>query len=296
VRRAGRAGVVAALLALAGCEQAPAPPSPTASTRPLVVASNFSLYDFSRQVAGDRAEVASLVPPGVAPHDWEPSPRDVAEARRSRLFVYNGATLEPMAERLAVEITGKGPVVLNATEGLPLLGKDPHVWLDPLLAQRQVEVIARALGRVDAAGAATYERNAAAYRARLGELHDTLAGGLETCARRDIVTSHDAFAYLARRYRLEPVPVMGLAPESEPSPQDLARLVRVARAKQVKVIFFETLVSRSVAETIAREMGARTLVLNPVEGLTREEAAAGKDYVGLMRANLDSLRVALECR
>jgi zinc transport system substrate-binding protein len=89
---------------------------------------------------------------------------------------------------------------------------------------------------------------------------------------------------------------MGLAPESEPSPQDLVRLVRVARAKQVKVIFFETLVSRGVAETIAREVGARTLVLNPLEGLTREEAAAGKDYVALMRVNLDSLRVALECR
>ncbi len=296
MRRSGRAGVVAALLALAGCEQAPAPPSAAAPARPLVVASNFSLYDFSRHVAGDRAEVTSLVPPGVAPHDWEPSPRDVGEARRARLFVYNGAALEPMAERLASEVTGKGPVLLNATDGLPLLGKDPHVWLDPLLAQRQVEAIARALVRVDAAGAAAYERNAAAYRARLGELHDALGAGLETCARRDIVTSHEAFAYLARRYRLEPVAVMGLAPESEPSPQDLARLVRVARAKRVKVIFFETLVSRGVAETIAREVGARTLVLNPVEGLTREEAAAGKDYIALMRANLDNLRVALECR
>ncbi len=292
MRGPGRASTLAVLLALAGCEQSP----PAGPARPLVVASNFALYDFARHVAGDRAEVASLIPPGVAPHDWEPSPRDVADARRARLFVYNGGGLEPMAERLVTEIAGKGPVVLNATGGLPLLGKDPHVWLDPLLAQRQVDAIAAGLARADAAGRAIYERNAAAYRARLGALHDTLAAGLETCARRDLVTSHEAFAYFARRYRLEPVAVMGLAPESEPNPRDLARLVRFARARNVKVVFFETLVSPRVAETIAREVGARTLVLNPIEGLTREEAAAGTDYVGLMRANLDNLRVALECR
>ena len=290
----GRAGIIAALLAL-GCEQTPSPVA-TSPARPLVVASNFPLYDFARHVAGDRAEVAPLIPPGVTPHDWEPSPRDVADARRARLFVYNGAALEPMAERLVGELTGKGPAVLSATDGLPLLGKDPHVWLDPVLAQRQVDTITAGLVRADAAGRATYERNAAAYRARLGELHEALAAGLQTCARRDFVTSHDAFAYLARRYRLQPVAAMGLAPESEPSPQDLARLVRFARGRNVKVVFFETLVSPRVAETIAREVGARTLVLNPIEGLTREEAAAGTDYVGLMRANLDNLRVALECR
>jgi zinc transport system substrate-binding protein len=260
------------------------------------VASNFALHDFSRHVAGNRAEVIALVPPGVAPHDWEPSPRDITEARRARLFVYNGAALEPTAERLVAEFADKGPLVLNAAEGLPLLAGDPHVWLDPVLAQRQVEAIARGLGRVDAPGQAVYEGNATAYRARLGELHESLAAGLETCARRDLVTSHAAFAYLARRYRLEPMAVMGLAPEAEPSPQDLARLVRLARARKVKVIFFETLVSPAVAETIAREIGARTLVLNPLEGLTGEEAAAGKDYIALMRANLESLRVALECR
>ena len=111
-----------------------------------------------------------------------------------------------------------------------------------------------------------------------------------------VVVSHAAFGYLTRRYRLEQVPVMGAAPESEPSPAALAAIVRLARQRKVQAIFFEPLVSRRLAETLALEVGARTLVLNPIEGLTREEAAARKGYLDLMATNLDSLREGLGCR
>ena len=242
-----------------------------------------------------------------------PRPEDVAEVQKARLFVYNGGGFEQMADRLLKEIAGKGPLAVSTTEGIPLLetktghdhghdkakdhAKDPHVWLDPMLAQRQVDAIAAGLAQVDAAGKAAYEGNAAAYKARLTGLHEAFEAGLKDCARRDVVTSHAAFAYLAKRYRLNQVPVMGIAPESEPNPKDLANLVRFARAKKVKYIFFETLVSPKLAETIAREVGARTLVLNPVEGLTKDEAAAGKDYIALMRGQsrepADGARVPL---
>ena len=109
-------------------------------------------------------------------------------------------------------------------------------------------------------------------------------------------TSHTAFTYLARRYRLTQVPVMGLAPESEPSPAELAAIASLARRQHARYIFFETLVSSRLAEALAREVGAKTLVLNPIEGLTKEEAAAGKDYVALMEANLANLRTGLACR
>ena len=254
------------------------------------------------------------MPPGVEPHDWEPSPRDLAEVQKARLFVYNGGGFEQMADRLLREIAGKGPLAVNTTDGIPLLdvtgghdhghakdkekdhAKDPHVWLDPVLAQRQVGAIAAGLVQVDGAGRAAYEANAAAYTASLAGLHEAFAAGLKDCARRDVVTSHAAFAYLARRYRLNQVPVMGLAPEAEPNPRDLARLVRFARAKKVKYIFFETLVSPKLAETLAREVGAKTLVLDPVEGISKEDAPAGKGYIDLMRGNLENLRTALECR
>lgn len=306
------------ILVLVGvsCERAPAP-----RATPLVVASFYPLYEFARQVGGDRAEVVSLVPTGVEPHDWEPTPQDAARVRQASVFVYNGADLEPWAETLVKNVGSAGLVVVNATQGLALLpagpdhedehareqktkgepekaepSSDPHVWLDPVLAQSQVEAIRAALAKADPGHAETYARNARTYRERLTALHVKFERGLSRCARREIVVSHAAFAYLARRYGLTMVPVAGLAPEGEPSPAHLASLVRFARRHKVEYIFFETLVSPKLAETLAREVGARTLVLNPIEGLSPEEAAAGKDYVALMEQNLENLRTALACR
>lgn len=270
--------------------------SPELRTKPLVVASVFPVYEFTRQIAGDRAQVISLVPTGVEPHDWEPSPQDVARVRRARLFVYNGAGLDPWAAKLAAEIAGTTTAAASATAGLALQADDPHVWLDPVLAQAQVETIRAALARADPAGAEVYSARAKAFAAALAALDGRFEAGLRDCARREVVVSHAAFAYLARRYHLEQVAVMGLAPESEPSPAALAAIVRLARRRKVEAVFFETLVSRRLADTLAREIGARALALNPVEGLTRDEAAAKKGYLDLMAANLDSLRDGLGCR
>ena len=282
---------ILALLAAAGCQQASPPDG-----KPLVVASVYPMYEFARQVAGDRARVVSLVPTGAEPHDWEPSPQDMAEIRRARLFVYNGAGLEPWAEKVKAELDAKTTAVVSASEGIPLVGKDPHVWLDPTLARSEVETMRAALTRVDPGGAALYATRAQAFSAKLAALDERFAAGLRDCARREVVVSHAAFGYLTRRYGLEQVPVMGLAPESEPSPAALAAIVRLARQRKVEAVFFETLVNRRLADTLGREIGARALLLNPVEGLTREEAAAGKRYLDLMEANLASLRDGLGCR
>lgn len=297
--------VLAAVLAavtLAACQDSR---DRAATPRPLVVASFYPLYDFARQIAGDRAEVVSLVPTGVEPHDWEPSPRDVARVEKAAVFVYNGAGFDPGAERLAKNAAAGRVVVVEATAGIALVAadppghekehrrhtdrpekteapRDPHVWLDPTLARAQVETIRAGLAKADPANARHYAAQAAAYAARLTSLHETFVAGLAECRRREIVVSHAAFTYLARRYGLLQVPLMGLAPEAEPSPAELARVVRLVRLLQVKAVFFETLVSPRLAETLAAEVGARTLVLNPLEGLTAEEVKAGKDYVGVM--------------
>jgi zinc transport system substrate-binding protein len=319
-----RAPVVFAVLvaALTGCRDAPeiaaSPP------RPLVVASFYPLYEFTRQIAGDWADVVSLVPTGVEPHDWEPAPADVGRVEKAALFVYQGADFDPGATRLARSV-GQGRLALEATAGLPLLpaetaahaghrdrrdrqGRasgthahatgppDPHVWLDPTLAQMQVAKIGEALAKIDAANAQHYGARAADYTATLGRLDEAYASGLAACARREIVVSHAAFTYLANRYQLRQIPVTGVAPQAEPSPADLARVVRTVRRVNARVVFFETLVSARLAETLAAEVGAKTMVLNPIEGLTAEDAAAGKDYVSLMQANLATLRTALECR
>jgi len=311
VRLALAVGLTLIALWLAGCEQAPAPAAPA---RPLVVASFYPLWEFARQVAGDRAEVVSLVPPGVEPHDWEPSPQDVARVQKARLFVYNGAGFEQSADRLLQAIAGKATVPVNATAGIELLAAeagrhthgggqakerapaDPHVWLDPVRAQAQVDTIRAALEKADPGNASVYAQNGQTFKARLAALHEAFRAGLATCDRRSLVVPHAAFTYLAARYDLRQIPMTGLAPQSEPNPAELASIVRLARREKVRYVFFETLVSPKLAETLAREIGAGTLVLNPVEGLTREEAAAGRDYVALMQDNLKNLRTGLDCR
>jgi zinc transport system substrate-binding protein len=284
-----------ALLALAtGCDHAP-----PASAKPLVVASFYPLYEFSRQVAGDRATVVSLVPPGVEPHDWEPSPQEMVDLQKARLFVYNGAGFERWVEAVVKHLSGGNTVVVDATKDLDLLTVrgtiDPHAWLDPVLAQAEVDAIHRGLSDVDPANATAYADNARAFKARLTALDAAFRAGLANCESRDVLTPHAAFAYLARRYGLRLIAVTGLTPEAEPSPPELAALVRQARRQKVRYVFTEPLTSSRLAEAIAREIGARTLVLNPIEGLTKEEAAVGKDYVALMQDNLASLRTGLQC-
>jgi zinc transport system substrate-binding protein len=300
-----RAAALGAVLVLAACNQ-----SPPSSASPLIVTTIYPLYELTRQVAGPSAQVVSLVPTGAEPHDWEPSPQDLARIRAARVFIYHGAGLDPWVSRLLADQASSRTLIVRATEGIPLLSStqssesrgpgrpmpDPHVWLDPVLAQSMVETIRAALVKADPDHAATYTDNANRFRSELQALHEGFEAGLAHCARREVVTSHAAFGYLAKRYGLTLVPVMGLAPESEPSPAQLASIVRFARDRKVQYIFVETLVSPGLAETLAREIGARTLVLNPIEGLTKEEQAAGRGYVALMEENLKALRLALDCR
>ena len=276
---------------------------PTPAGRVPVVASFYPLFEFTRQVGGDRVAVRTLVPAGVEPHDYEPTPRDVVALTRARVVVYNGAGFEPWLRRLLPQIPAR-VVRIYATEGLPIHqdisgGRagppDPHVWLDPVLAQRQVDLILAGLVRADPAGRGTYEPNAAAYKGRLGALHERIARTLAPCRKKVIVVSHAAFGYFAARYGLTQIAISGLEPSEEPSPARMRELLKVIRRHGVTVIYYETLVSPRVAAAIAREVGARTLVLNPLEGLTDEEQRAGKDYLAIMEDNLRNLVAGLDC-
>jgi zinc transport system substrate-binding protein len=164
---------------------------------------------------------------------------------------------------------------------------DPHIWLDPVVYARVAERIGKALGR---------QQEADQLAAELHRLDAQYKRGLVHCRRDEFVTSHAAFGYLAARYGLKQVSIEGLSPEAEPTPQKLEDAVRRVRASGATTVFFETLVSPRVAETVARETGAKTAVLDPVEGLTADEAAAGDDYFSVMRRNLAALRSALGCR
>jgi zinc transport system substrate-binding protein len=248
-----------------------------------IVAGFYPLAFAAEQIGGETVEVRNLTPPGAEPHDFELAPRDVEAVRSADLVLYLGRGFQPALEDA---LTGAEGETLDLLDGLSLRGRDPHVWLDPLLYAQIGRRIGEELGRPEAA---------TELSARLEALDAELERGLADCERRVIVTSHEAFAYLAARYGLEQIAVTGLAPEAEPAPQELERIVELVRESGATTIFFETLVSPRLAETVAREAGAKTAVLNPLEGLTEEELEAGADYFAVMRENLAALREGLGC-
>ncbi len=270
-----------------------------------VTASFYTMAELTRQVGGDKIDVTTIIKPGVEPHDYEPTPQDIAAIHNSKLFVYNGASLELWADKIGNELASEGIVVVRASDGINLVpgsaegegapSFDPHVWLDPVLAAREVDNIKDGLIKADPGNRKTYEQNATSYKAKLADLDREFRTGLANCGRSDIVTSHQAFAYLGRRYGLDVMAISGLSPDEEPSPEKLAQVAQFARQHNVKYIFFEKLVSPKLSQTIASEVGAKTLVVDPLEGLTQDEINQGKNYLSIQRQNLANLRLALNC-
>lgn len=279
-----------------------------------VVVSFYPLAAFAQAIGGERVNVKNLTPAGSEPHDFDPSPGDIVDLQRADVFVYNGAGFEPWAARMLPDVLRSGVTVVNSTEGIDLLRAaedadehddeedeehsqyDPHVWLDPVLAAQQVDNIAAGLIRADPEGRRIYESNAEAFKEELNRLDKDYRTQLSDCVSRDIVVSHNSFAYPAARYDLRMMSIAGLTPDAEPSPRRLAEIVEFAKEHDVKHIFFETLVSPKLSETIAREIGAQTHVLNPLEGLSEEELSAGLDYLSVSRQNLDTLSQTLGCQ
>lgn len=270
-----------ALGTLAGCGESS---SASGSGETEVVAGFYPLAFAAEEIGRDRVAVSNLTPAGSEPHDLEVSPDDVAALRNADLVLLLGHGFQAQLEDAA----GDGDEVLQLldTQGLALLpDEDPHVWLDPLRYAAIARRIATAL----------QEPAAEPFVAHLEALDEEFRRGLADCERRELVTSHEAFSYLADRYGLEQVAIAGLSPEAEVDPGRLEAVVDAVRESGATTVFVEPLVSPRIAETVARETGAETAVLDPLEGLSEEQAANGDDYFSVMRQNLDALRAALGC-
>ncbi len=272
--------------------------------KPRVVTSFYPLYFFTSQIAGDKATVYNITPSGAEPHDYEPTPQDIAKIEDGQLLVLNGGKLEAWGDKIKDLLKDANTKVITvgndiASQTVVEDGdtiRDMHVWLDPALAKKEVAAIAQGLSAVDPVNASYYQSNAQALQANLNKLDMEFRQGLNSCQKKDIITSHAAFGYLAREYGLNQVSISGLSPDAEPSPQQLAVVADFAEKNSVKYIFFESLVSPKLSETIAHEVGAQTLVLNPIEGLSDEEIASGKNYFTEMENNLTNLKIALQCQ
>lgn len=283
-------------------------PLPTEEGILSVYTSIYPLAFVAQAVAGDYARVQTVLPPGAEPHEFELSPQHVVDVQRADLFIYNGADLDAWAERLASQIgtvpaidmaqaiQSKGITLRIAEEEEEASAVDPHFWLDFSLLKQQAQVISQALANIDQEHAATFQTNADGFAAKIDQLDQQYQVGLASCSLRKIVVTHDAFEYVADRYRFQTIPISGISPQDQPSARELGELASLVRREGINSIFLETLASPKLAQTLAQETGVQTRVLNPLEGLSRDQIAAGDDYVSVMEENLEQLRLAMNCK
>ncbi len=305
----GRTLILAAALLM------PLLPGPAAGAGLPVSASILPLGDFCQNLGGDRVSVQVLIPPGASPHVFEPSPASVAQTLESRVLVYVGAGLDPWVERLLKTQRSAKQVVVAAVAGIPLIqdvgnhgheahgakehgeaehhhheGGNPHVWLDPVLAQDICRRITRAFIQADPGHRQHYEARLSMYLDKLAKLHQDITAKVATFSRRDYVTFHPAFAYFARRYGLKEIGVIAAAPGREPSPRHLQKIITTIKTTGARAVFAEPQLSPRVAEVIAQEAGIQVLFLDPLGG----RPPYGRDYLELMRHNLEVFAEVLQ--
>jgi len=297
------------------------------SGRLTVIATLFPLYDFARNIAGDRAVVKLLLPPGAEPHSFEPKPADIVMLNRADIFIYTNKFMEPWAEKLLKGRGGKELSVVDASHGVRFIegsidgaeggnqqqhrksvkkeddaehevqSADPHIWLDFSNAQQIVDNIAKAFIAKDPANKDSYTRNAGAYKTRLEGLDSAYQKGLSNCRKKVFVSGgHYTFGYLADRYGLRYRAAYGFSPDAEPTARNLADISKMLRQEGLNHLFYEELLTPRIADTLAKETGATLLKLHGSHNISKEEFNANRTFVELMERNLDNLMTGLQCR
>ncbi|HEL2557040.1 TPA: zinc ABC transporter substrate-binding protein AdcA [Streptococcus suis] len=273
-----------------------------------IVTTFYPVYEFTKQVVGDEANVDLLVKAGTEVHGYEPSAKDIARIQEADAFVYENENMETWVHDVEKSLDTTKVNVISATEGMLLLpggeeeheghdhsgdghghAYDPHVWLSPERAITLVENIRDSLVAKYPEKKDAFETNAAAYIEKLDALDAKYSETLSAAKQKYFVTQHTAFAYLALDYGLKQVSITGVAADEDPTPSRLAELTEYINKYGIKYIYFEENASKSVAETLAKETGVQLDVLNPLESLTDEDMKNGKDYISVMEDNLTAL-------
>lgn len=310
--------VLAGAATLAGCSAQGASGSAGESDGVTVLASFYPLQYVAQQIGGDLVTVDNLTPPAAEPHDLELSPAQVREIGTADLVIY----LSGFQNAVDEGIEARAPEhVVDAADAAGLVehteeaeeehageteeehaehadehgATDPHFWLDPSRLAAVGQAVADELAATDPEHADEYAAGALRLGQQLDELDQEFADGLAACQGATLVTSHAAFGYLADRYALEQVGISGLDPEAEPSPARLREIGDLVEQRGIKTLYTETLVSPKVTDTLASDLGVGTAVLDPLEGLSEDDVAAGEDYVSVMQANLAALEEGLVC-
>lgn len=269
---------------------------PVAAAEKFKAVTTFTVIaDMARNVAGEAAEVVSITRPGAEIHNYSPTPGDILAAQDADLVLWNGLNLEQWFERFLRNLRGVPAVVVS--DGVapipigdgPYSGKpNPHAWMSPAAAAIYVDNIRDAFVEHDPAHAETYRANAEAYKAKIAALVEPIRAELAALpeAKRWLVTSEGAFAYLARDFGLHELYLWPINADQQGSPQQVRRVIDAMRAHEIGVIFSESTISPEPAQQVARETGARYGGVLYVDSLT--------DAAGPVPSYLDLLRVTSE--
>jgi zinc transport system substrate-binding protein len=268
-----------------------------------VVASFFPIYEFVKKVGGEKVDASVLIPVGVEPHDFDPTIQQIQNTQSAAAVVYNGAGMEAtwinkINPKFAID-TSKGLNLLSTNGPEIHAPTDPHVWLDPILAIRQVENIRDGLIKIDPNNAMYYKNNAQTFIGQLKSLDTAIRGNLSSinCAKRDFIAFHNAFSYFAKEYGLKQHSIQGLTPEGEILPQRLVEVVQLANKIGINVIYSEDLVDPRSAQAIAAEIpNGKVMVLSPIEGIKSQEQQQGIGYLAKMYQDLSALKQGLQCK
>ncbi len=265
-----------------------------------VVASFFPIYEFVKAVGGDRVQASVLIPIGSEPHSFDPTVQQISNTQTADMLAYNGAGMESVwikkiNPKFAVD-TSQGLNLLSRSNKESSTSVDPHIWLDPILAEHQVNVIRDGLIKVDSGNANYYKNNTQKFIAQLRSLDSSIKSGLSNCNKKDFISFHNAFTYFAQKYGLIEHSIQGLSPEGEILPQKLQEIIQLSHNLGVNTIYSEDLVDPRAAQVIADEIpNGKVLILSPLEGIKPEEQKAGIGYIDKMKQDLVNLKVGLQC-
>lgn len=278
------------------------------SDKPNVIVTLFPQYDMVRTIAQDKVNLEFLLPAGVEPHAYEPTPSTLIKINESDLFIYTSNDMETWISNLFNELDESGPIVVNTSTGVELISHDgedehggeeseldPHYWLDPLNAKIMVENVTNGLIEMDPENKDFYQTNAKNYLLELDTLDKEFIDLFDRVKLNKIIYGgHFAFGYLAHRFNIEILsPYTGYSPDAEPSVSSLSELIDVMNANQIKIIFYEELIDPKIARTISEQTGAEIEVLHGAHNLSAEEMEQGLTYFDVMRSNIAKLKVAL---
>ena len=263
--------------------------TPSVASR-TVFTSFYPIYFLAKNICGDKLIVKNLTPLGNEPHDYSPTAKEVGAMIESKGVLVNGISFEPWLNGLPDELNKKVHLVTRNLDILKIDGRDdPHVWLDPIRFITCLENVFNIVVSINESNKSIYEENFNLTKSKLLELDTYIENELSGIGNRYLLTSHAAYGYFCERYNFTQIYINGIDPDDEPTPQQLTEIINSCRNYHISTIFTEELISKDIANMIARETGAKVEVLNPLESLNTEELKT-EDYISVMKDNANKIK------